>query len=404
MSANVYCGNGPYVDTFVELCPAAQFRIIIQLLYVPVIVVGSILIMATIYLLKKLHTPHDFVLFAIAVVDLIIGVVGCPLYLLKVFPETGLKVAAHGWFSLIFGIRFQDKVSFDLLTLMCIDRFIMIWKPIWYKNHVTKRAIIISMSGVFVVSAIENIVVVVLNFTASSETLWYFAILLCLLFCLEIVISCGLCIKAVIVALSRHSKRKMSALPYGEYARVKFNVIIMSSLVFLFLVLWLPTLISVVAWLIDSSFMDIHPIFPDLAFTIRFINSGLNAFVYAATRPIYRTSFKFLLTTPPWKWRELPRMQLRQEIVGEILITPMSRRPERESGNKSKGSSGTSEKQETNFCELNYSRTNEKQETNFCELNSTGTNEKQETSSCELNSTGTSITQSIEHFIHSMYN
>ena len=387
MSANVYCGNGPYVDTFVELCPAAQFRIIIQLLYVPVIVVGSILIMATIYLLKKLHTPHDFVLFAIAVVDLIIGVVGCPLYLLKMFPETAILVETNEFCEvLILGVRdIVDIVSFDLLTLMCIDRFIMIWKPIWYKNHVTKRAIIISISGVFVVSAIEYIVFVVLSFTASSETLWYLSAVY-LLFCLEIVISCGLCIKAVIVALSRHSKRKMSPLPYGEYARVKFNVIIMSSLVFLFLVLWLPTLIHAVAWLIDGSNSNIHPIFNDLTFTIRFINSGVNAFVYAATRPVYRTSFKFLLTTPPWKWRELPRMQLRQEIVGS------GRRISRKHPKTNfceLGSSGTSEKQETNFCELNYSGTNEKQETNFCELNYSRTNEKQETNFCELNSTGT---------------
>ena len=240
----------------------------------------------------------------------------------------------------------------------------------------------------------------VLKSTASSETLRYFLIAVYLLFCLEIVISCGLCIKAVIVALSRHSKRKMSPLLYGEYARVKFNVIIMSSLVFLFLVLWLPTLISVVAWLIDSSFMDIHPIFPDLAFTIRFINSGVNAFVYAATRPVYRTSFKFLLTTPPWKWRELPRMQLRQEIVGRRAPRKHPKTNFCELGSSGTSEkqetnfcelnySGTNEKQETNFCELNYSRTNEKQETNFCEVNYSGTNEKQETNFCELNSTGT---------------
>ena len=331
MSANAYCSNDStkYVETFVELCPAAQFRIIIQLLYVPVIVVGSILIMATIYLLKKLHTPHDFVLFAIAVVDLIIGVVTCPLYLLKVFPETADIVGDNRWACiLISGVRvIIARVAFDLLTLMCIDRFLMIWKPIWYRNRVTKRVIIITILSVLVFRVIELLVFICLNFIYQQDMEWspasckkyifgptLFATVGDVLFYVEIVLSCGLCIKAIIIALRRHNNR---AEDYGEYKRVKFNVILMSSLMFLFLILWLPTAIQIISHY--TSYTINTPILNDLSRAIRFINSGLNAFVYAVTRPVYRTSFKCLLTTPPWEWREKSKSQLRQDMVAKLL-------------------------------------------------------------------------------------
>ena len=318
------------------------------------IVVGSILIMATIYLLKKLHTPHDFVLFAIAVVDLVIGVVTCPLYLLKVVPETFLIVGAHRWpCILISGMRvIIDNASFDLLTLMCIDRFLMIWKPIWYKTHVTKRVIVMSILGVLVFRAITFILFIILNFIGHQDIEWssetckeynfasnHLAYVINGLFVVSFVISCGLCIKAVIIALGRHSKRKVSASDYGEYARVKLNVILMSSLIFIFWILRIPTLASIISLHMtpDSRLTHIC-LLNDLSRAILFINSGVNALVYATTRRVYRTSFKFLLTTPPWKWRDLPKWQLRQEIVARVLVTAMSCRPDKDCSNKCKAS------------------------------------------------------------------
>ena len=55
---------------------------------------------------------------------------------------------------------------------------------------------------------------------------------------------------------------------------------------------------------------------------MRFINSGVNAFLYAATRKVYRCAFKFLLTTPPWEWRELARWMLKMETISKEKVVP----------------------------------------------------------------------------------
>ena len=57
--------------------------------------------------------------------------------------------------------------------------------------------------------------------------------------------------------------------------------------------------------------VDILPSYmEDLKRLIRFFNSGTNAFLYAATREVYRRSFKCLLTTSPWKWGHMLKMSI----------------------------------------------------------------------------------------------
>ena len=346
MSANAYCSNDStkYVETFVELCPAAQFRIIIQLLYVPVIVVGSILIMATIYLLKKLHTPHDFVLFAIAAVDLFIGVVTCPLYLLKVFPDTGKVVAGSNRLvcMLIYELRSNtDLLSFDLLTLMCVGRFLMVWKPIWYRNRITNTIITRIILGMVTFHVAFIIVIITIDIIENvdwSADEWYKNDFRCsvdhvidlVIFWIETVVCLCLCIIVTMIAV-KHKKRlsKQDAPSAGvreemtRYSRAKNSSIYMTSLMFVFFILWIPTAIPVHLMEEVEEDEDNYPDYwVDFQRLIRFINSGVNAFLYAATRKVYRRSFKFLLTTPPWNWSGLPRWLQKMESISKAKAVP----------------------------------------------------------------------------------
>ena len=103
-----------------------------------------------------------------------------------------------------------------------------------------------------------------------------------------------------------------------KYARTKVNAILMTSLVFVFLILWLPT---ITLEMYDN--YKINEYLSDLNKLIFFINSGVNAFLYAVTRKIYRNSFKFLLTTSPWKWRELPRWLLKLKSKSSFSTDPV---------------------------------------------------------------------------------
>ena len=106
-----------------------------------------------------------------------------------------------------------------------------------------------------------------------------------------------------------------------RYARAKVNAILMTSLVFVFLILWLPTFVSIISEIYDN-YKTNQYMTSDMTRLIRFINSGVNAFLYAATRKIYRNSFKFLLTTSPWKWRELPRWLLKLKSKSNFSTDP----------------------------------------------------------------------------------
>ena len=226
MSSNYYCDSDSLKHSFSELCPVAKFRIMIQLLYVPVIVVGNILTMATIKLLKQLHSPREYVLFAISVSDLIIEIVICPLYMLKVFPETGFIIGSSMWAcKLIYFVRTgMDFLEFDLLTLMCIDRFVMIKKPIWYRNHVTRRKMIVAM---FSIILLRTVLVVAWAVSAASEhnnedwsvdtCLTDTFVRACMLhtantslFVVEILLRSCLCIWVIVTTLRRYKRRRSS--------------------------------------------------------------------------------------------------------------------------------------------------------------------------------------------------
>ena len=342
MSAKIYCGDNFEADSFSDLCPVAQFRIIIQLLYVPVIVTGSVLIMAAIYFEKKLHTPHDFILFAIAVVDLIIGVVECPLHMLKLFPETGFSVGSRRWACvaiLCFRIGLYS-LAFDFLTLLCVDRFLKISKSIWYMKHVTRRVAVRNIAGMTAFRLGQTILLTGLNVNGCGEDDWsamkcfeYNHIALChqnfawvfrALLVLEMFLSCVLCLHVSVVALRRYKTRHQSDGEYSKYAHAKYTAIFISTLMFLFLILWLPTIVGI---MVSPSAIKIdNHLMYDINLLICFLNSGVNVFIYSFTRPVYRKSFKFLLTTAPWEWPALHRTTLKHSMVASAMMDSLHRR------------------------------------------------------------------------------
>jgi len=318
--ANYYC-NEHYLHaaTFSELCSAAQFRIIIQLLYIPVIAVGSILIVAAIVIEKELHTSHHFVLLAIAVTDFFIGVVVCPVYMLKVFPETVASVGSNKWSCLLIHI-FQitmDSLSFDLFTLMCVERFLKIWKPIWGIAHLKNpKNILIAIVGIIAFRLALCVLFICLNAVGTeSEEEW--SVKICLghsqtrpkwrnimggaIFYIEILVSYSMCVAVVVLVAHRYRQRRLSKKARKAYVKAKVRSTIMLSLMFVFLVLWLPSCVSLISYELNHVTGEAS-MYIDVSLVVRFINSGVNVFLYALTDHLYRDSFKLLLTTPPWRF------------------------------------------------------------------------------------------------------
>ena len=324
MPAREYCGDSFSASTFSQLCPSAQFRIIFQVLYIPVTIVGSILIIATISLLKRqLSTPHDCVIFAIAVVDLLIGVVIGPLHLLEAFPEFSYLINSFEWECAVFYTFHYctDFVAFDLLTVMCVDRFVMIWKPIWHRNHIKRRTIIKTIVGILAFRAVHMSMVPVILAIGNDSTdysiergcaRWIFPTPLyeisSTIFFIEAFLSLGLCIAVVAISSRHHQHQKKNSISvslktFTQSDKIlKLHAIFLSSLVFVFLIMWLPGAVLTFLRVFDLYFPTY---LIDLTRLVRFTNSGMNAPLYALTRKVYRLSFKFMLSTPPWRWNTL---------------------------------------------------------------------------------------------------
>ena len=303
---------------FEELSACSQIGIIVRIMLVLVISVGNTLILATIWFVKKHHTPHGYILFANALLDVFIGVVACPMEMATMFPEFKPSLGIHtsGCVLVYNTVMLTGMLSFDVMTLLCFDRCLSIWQPIWYRVNVKKRGMILTVIGLFVLhiallSAAIGSSILMGDYSGfvwagkscsqrrDREPRWIQIVLWCFLLT-EMVLSFGLSIMVAI--LSINNRKNVITDVRNVYLKTNKKLYVKLVLMSLFLLLWMPTL---VVYLLNIFGEKPSECAFSVTRVIRFANSGVNAPIFAISREDFRTAFVFLLTSPPWKWRQL---------------------------------------------------------------------------------------------------
>ena len=320
MGLHEYCPSQEHdhhegIDT---TCAAGLVVIFLQIMYIPFVTVGGIITIVAICFAKNLHTPHNIILMGIAIVDLMTCLIFTPFQLTTDFPGAEHIIPSQRWTcSWHFNNAwFCSAASLDLLTILCVDRLLMNLVPIWYISRTTWRKnigiTVAVISGRFTI----HLVVWIHNVAAHSDTEWtydmcnvhntlpqsLFYVETYLIFT-EMIICIGLC--SIQVALYCRTQKHTGTPSPGRYSKSeeKWEAIKLSSLVLTSIFLWMPTIIYLVMVLLHEH----DALLNDLGRLFRLLNAGLHAPIHAATRTVYRDSFRFLLTTSPCSWNKLSK-------------------------------------------------------------------------------------------------
>ena len=291
-------------------------------IHIPLIVFTNIFVIVTFCYVPSLRTPDNIILVGLAAVDISVGVLSLPTEILwiwaneSVTSSRSLCVLFHTFKSLPYAL------SFHFLLVMTIDRGLAINYPFWYCAHMNNKKVLYLLLISFTYNAItkaiffspmvmkyhpEEVIPMCrcsMHYLTNSA---YRSFLFNWKYFIELGLSLFLTIQVYYIAM-----KKSKSVKAGQIASVKLS----STLIFVYVIFWLPSIFLEVAKsnLTTSQFS----VYIMVARHLRVVNCWMNAIVYALQRNIYRAGFKFLIRTLPWKWSNLTNY-VRQVSAQDLL-------------------------------------------------------------------------------------
>ena len=138
---------------------AVEISRIILLAIVPILMVLTILAnsayIITLWKKSALHTPSNMLLGALAMSDVLVAIVGEPLWMVKIFYTTNGR-----WFqtasqkAMVSTMYFFILLSFFNIVSVSIDRYVAVFHPFWYHAKATCKTHLMVAFAVYVVSII----------------------------------------------------------------------------------------------------------------------------------------------------------------------------------------------------------------------------------------------------------
>ena len=286
--------------------PLSATSSVLSIVMAPIIVLGNLLVLLAVWKdpLKKLRSsPSNFILVSMALADLSVGLVVCPI------------TAYWGWvifdkgtspfdLSVIFAINvFSVNVSFGHMFLLTVDRLFAVVKPLQYRVIITnKRAVIASCVCWIYFLAFGCSFLMLRDYFAIMGAVYNVQLL-------SILVSMLIMYTVITIRLRRYSKTRMnkpihspnSLLVILQREKRLFKAI--TIVICAFLICYMPWFI---VQLLIYLCKPCHPhlallmIFFGFSGSLTYANSGLNPVLYSWRLPRYRETFKYF-----WKKRAL---------------------------------------------------------------------------------------------------
>ena len=286
--------------------PLSATSSVLSIVMAPIIVLGNLLVLLAVWKdpLKKLRSsPSNFILVSMALADLSVGLVVCPItaYWGWVIFEKGTSPFD---LSVIFAINvFSVNVSFGHMFLLTVDRLLAVVKPLQYRVIITnKRAVIASCVCWIYFLAFGCSFVMLRDYFAIMGAVYNVQLL-------SILVSMLIMYTVITIRLRRYSKTRMnkpihspnSLLVILQREKRLFKAI--TIVICAFLICYMPWFI---VQLLIYLCKPCHPhlalvmIFFGFSGSLTYANSGLNPMLYSWRLPRYRETFKYF-----WKKRAL---------------------------------------------------------------------------------------------------
>lgn len=263
----------------------------------PIIVFGNLLVVFSIWKdpLKKLWSwPSNYIILSMAVADLMVGIVTCPLTAYWGWAVHQMKNPTFG--PVTFSITFLN-ISVTHMLLLTIDRFFALVTPLQYRTKVTRKRVCIATVTCWVYFLLFGFAFSLSqdHFTilAAINNLQMFSFLICIFL-------------TYFVMLYRFHKYSRSAIIHDSTANRHRRMFqaernlskAVATVICVFLICFIP-------WLIVQLLMffclqcngNLSQLILAFGLTQGLVygNSGVNPFLYAWRIPRYRATFKYFL-------------------------------------------------------------------------------------------------------------
>ena len=281
--------------------PLSATSSVISIVMAPMIMLGNVLVLLAVWKdpLKKLRSsPSNVILVSMALADLSVGLVVCPLtaYWGWVIFDKGISPFD---LSVIFAINaFSVNVSFGHMFLLTVDRLLAVVKPLQYRVIITnKRAVIAScVCWIYFLAFGCSFLILrdYLALMAAVDTAQLLSILLSMLIMYTV----------IMFRFHRYSKSRINEPIYSQNnltfilkrERRLFKAI--TIVICAFLICYMPwCIVQMLIYLCKpcNPHLAVLMIFFGFSTCLTYANSGLNPILYSWRLPKYRETFKYLL-------------------------------------------------------------------------------------------------------------
>ena len=270
---------------------------VVAMLMSPIIVLGNSLVILSVWRdpLKTLRSsPSNFILLSMAVADLLVGLVACPLTV-----HWGWAIFRHEDppFSPLLVNSFLINVSLGHMFLLTVDRFVALVNPLQYRVKVTNKRVSIATLTCWTYFLLFGCAFGVLKkyyiITGTIFNLQICCFLVSILV-LYVVILCRFHKYSKTRELNDHSAANRQMILQRERKLWKNITIIICAFLFCFMP-WFVTQITIYVCVSCHRNLSLLMLFYTVATGLMSSNSGLNPFLYAWRLPKYRETFKHFL-------------------------------------------------------------------------------------------------------------
>ena len=305
--------------------PLSATSSVLSIVMAPIIVLGNLLVLLAVWKdpLKKLRSsPSNFILVSMALADLSVGLVVCPItaYWGWVIFEKGTSPFD---LSVIFAINvFSVNVSFGHMFLLTVDRLFAVVKPLQYRVIISnKRAVIASCVCWIYFLAFGCSFLMLRDYFAIMGAVYNVQLL-------SILVSMLIMYTVITIRLRRYSKTRMnkpihspnSLLVILQREKRLFKAI--TIVICAFLICYMPWFI---VQLLIYLCKPCHPhlallmIFFGFSGSLTYANSGLNPILYSWRLPRYKETFKYFWKKRAWKGKAQTNKNSSEEVKNTKL-------------------------------------------------------------------------------------
>ena len=275
--------------------------------YIPVGTFGAIIVIFTVINIRKLRTPHNYLLTCLCISDLSIILVLIPFQILRsanfshcFMLNNILTIWAYEFFSNWFNI-----VNLCVLVILCFDKLLLVFYPIFYLKNLSTRKYLYFLLPLVVAAGLSTLFLsLIYNFN-------YYILNLVVLIQFGILLGLGLLLSIPLLfyfLIHRVEWKKTK-----EITKV-INILALNFIIFL-----LPSFISWTIWPRSSETEQA------ILRLIRTLQPVTNGWIIALTRSVYRDAIKVLLRTNPCHWKqELRSIEIKKlaAVVKKLSSSP----------------------------------------------------------------------------------